>query len=61
MSILRRGAMSTSVRASAADLRALAGIVSQDRPDVPPKEGLPPSLLDDLMRQIRCDALTFSA
>lgn len=51
--------MSTSVRASAADLRALAGIVSQDRPDVPPKEGLPPSLLDDLTRQIRCDALTF--
>ena len=51
--------MSTSVRASAADLRALAGLVSQDRPDVPPKEGLPPSLLDDLTRQIRCDALTF--
>jgi len=51
--------MSTSVRASAADLRALAGLVSQDRPDVPPKEGLPPSLLDDLTRQIRCDAVTF--
>jgi DNA-binding CsgD family transcriptional regulator len=51
--------MSTSVRASAADLRALAGIVSQDRPDVPPMEGLPPSLLADLTRQIRCDTLTF--
>ena len=51
--------MSTSVRASAADLRALAGIVSQDRPDVPTQEGLPPSLLDDLAGQIRCDALTF--
>ena len=53
------GAMRTSVRASATDLRALAGIVSQDRPDVPPEEGLPPSLLDDLTRQIRCDTLTF--
>ena len=51
--------MSPSVRASAADLRALAGIVSQDRPDVPPEEGLPPSLLADLTRQIRCDTLTF--
>ena len=44
---------------SATDLRALVGIVSQDRPDVPPEEGLPPSLLDDLTRQIRCDTLTF--
>ncbi len=51
--------MRTSVRASAADLCALAGIVSQDRPDTPPKEGLPPSLLDDLTHQIRCDTLTF--
>lgn len=51
--------MSTPVRASAADLCALAGIVSQDRPDVPAKEGLPPSLLADLTRQIRCDTLTF--
>ncbi len=51
--------MSPSVRASATDLRALAGIVSQDRPDVPPEEGLPPSLLADLTRQIRCDTLTF--
>ena len=59
ISILGGDAMRTSVRASATDLRALAGIVSQDRPDVPPEEGLPPSLLADLMRQIRCDILTF--
>jgi hypothetical protein len=39
------------------DLRALAGIVSEDRPDLPDGEGLPPSLLADLMSQIRCDAL----
>jgi DNA-binding CsgD family transcriptional regulator len=37
------------------DLRALAGIVSEDRPDLPDGEGLPPSLLADLMSQIRCD------
>jgi hypothetical protein len=35
------------------DLRALADIVNADRPDVSP-EGLPPSLLGDLARQIRC-------
>ena len=40
--------MRTSVRASATDLRALAGIVSQDRPDVPPEEGVPPSLLHNV-------------
>jgi DNA-binding CsgD family transcriptional regulator len=40
------------------DLRALADIVNADRPDVPP-EGLPPSLLGDLARQIRCDAIAF--
>jgi DNA-binding CsgD family transcriptional regulator len=51
--------MSTSVRANAADLCALAAIVSQDRPDVPATEGLPLSLLADLMCQIRCDTLTF--
>ena len=49
--------MSTPVRASDRDLRALARIVSQDRPDLPDGEGLPPSLLADLMGQIRCDAL----
>jgi hypothetical protein len=49
--------MSTPVRASDRDLRALAAIVSQDRTDLPDGEGLPPSLLADLMGQIRCDAL----
>jgi DNA-binding CsgD family transcriptional regulator len=47
--------MSTPIRASDHDLRALAAIVSQDRPDLPADEGLPPSLLADLMGQIRCD------
>ena len=47
--------MSTPVRASDQDLRALAAIVSQDRPDLPDGEGLPPSLLDDLKDHIRCD------
>jgi hypothetical protein len=41
------------------DLRALAGIVSDDRPDLPDGEGLPPSLLADLMSQIRCDQVVF--
>jgi DNA-binding CsgD family transcriptional regulator len=50
--------MSTPVRASEQDLRALAAIVSQDRPDLPDGEGLPPSLLADLMSQIRCDAIS---
>jgi DNA-binding CsgD family transcriptional regulator len=50
--------MSTPVRASDRDLRALAAIVSQDRPDLPEGEGLPPSLLADLMGQIRCDVLS---
>ena len=40
------------------DLRALAAIVSQDRPDLPDGEGLPPSLLADLMGQIRCDGIS---
>ncbi len=41
------------------DLRALAGIVSADRPDLPDGEGLPPSLLADLKDQIRCDGVQF--
>jgi DNA-binding CsgD family transcriptional regulator len=49
--------VSTPVRASDKDLRALAAIVSQDRPDVPDGAGLPPSLLADLMGQISCDAV----
>ena len=51
--------MSTPVRASDQDLRALAAIVSQDRPDLPDGEGLPESLLADLMDQIRCDKVIF--
>jgi DNA-binding CsgD family transcriptional regulator len=51
--------MGTPVRASDQDLRALAAIVSQDRPDLPDGEGLPPSLLADLMGQVRCEVVTF--
>ncbi len=51
--------MSTPVRASDQDLRALAAIVSQDRPDLADREGLPESLLADLMEQIRCDVISF--
>jgi hypothetical protein len=36
--------MSTPVRASDRDLRALAAIVSENRSDLPDGEGLPPSL-----------------
>ncbi len=51
--------MSTPIRASDQDLRALAAIVSQDRPDQPDGEGLlPPSLLADLMDQIRCHGIS---
>jgi DNA-binding CsgD family transcriptional regulator len=51
--------MSTPIRASDQDLRALAAIVSQDRLDQPDGEGLlPPSLLADLMDQIPCDAIS---
>jgi len=51
--------MITPVRASDQDLRALAAIVSEDRPDLPAGEGLPQSLLADLGGQIRCDAVVF--
>lgn len=51
--------MTAPGRVSDRDLRALAGIVSEDRPDVPAKAGLPPSLLADLMSQIRCDVVAF--
>jgi DNA-binding CsgD family transcriptional regulator len=47
--------MTTPVRASDRDLRALAAIVSENRTDLPDGEGLPESLLADLMSQIRCD------
>jgi DNA-binding CsgD family transcriptional regulator len=51
--------MSTPMTVSEKDLRALAAIVSEDHLDVPAKAGLPPSLLADLMGQIRCDAVAF--
>ena len=51
--------MTAPARVSDRDLRALAGIVSEERPDVPAKAGLPPSLLADLMSQIRCDVIAF--
>jgi DNA-binding CsgD family transcriptional regulator len=50
--------LSTPIRASDHDLRALAAIVSQDRPDLPHGEGLPPSLLADLMTQIPCEGIS---
>jgi len=53
--------MSTPVRASDRDLRALAAIVSEDRPDLPDGKGLPPSLLADLMGQIPCDSLSLDS
>ena len=40
--------MVAAVMASERDLRALAGIVSEARPDLPPGEELPPSLQADL-------------
>jgi len=49
--------MSTPVRASDRDLRALAAIVSEGRPDLPDGEGLPLSLLADLTDQISCDLI----
>jgi DNA-binding CsgD family transcriptional regulator len=45
--------------ASEQDLCTLAGIVSEDRADLPASGGLPESLLADLMDQIRCDEVTF--
>jgi DNA-binding CsgD family transcriptional regulator len=51
--------MTAPVTASERDLRTLAAIVSEDRADLPDEEGLPPSLLADLMGQIRCDAVSF--
>ena len=50
----------TPVTAREQDLRGLAAIVSEDRPDLPGGEGLPPSLLVDLMGQIRCDVIGFA-
>jgi DNA-binding CsgD family transcriptional regulator len=54
------GMMTTPVTASESDLCALAGIMSEDRSDLPAEEGLPPSLLADLMGQIQCDVIAFA-
>ncbi len=51
--------MITPVRASDQDLRDLAAIVSENRPDLPDGDGLPESLLADLGDQIRCDEVVF--
>jgi DNA-binding CsgD family transcriptional regulator len=51
--------MTAPVTASERDLRGLAGIVSENRDDLPAGDGLPLSLLADLMGQIRCDAVSF--
>ena len=50
--------MTAPLTASERDLRALAGIISGHRADLP-AQGLPPSLLADLMGQIRCDTVAF--
>ena len=55
----RGDVMTAPVAASERDLRALAAIVSEGRPDLPDGEGLPPSLLADLKDQIRCDGVAF--
>lgn len=52
--------MTVAARASDRDLRALAGIVSQHRPDAPVGDGLPPSLLADLADQVRCDVVAIA-
>jgi DNA-binding CsgD family transcriptional regulator len=51
------GPMPRLTSVSDLDLCTLAGIVGEERTDVP-AQGLPPSLLGDLMGQIRCDELT---
>ena len=51
--------MTTPVWVGDREVCALAALVSQDRPDLPVGEGLPPSLIADLTNQIRCDAVVF--
>jgi len=51
--------MGSSPTVSDLDLRTLARIATESRTDVP-AQGLPPSLIGDLMDQIRCDELTIS-
>jgi hypothetical protein len=50
--------MTAPMTATERDLRALAGMVSDYRADLP-AQGLPMSLLSDLASQIRCDAVLF--
>ena len=50
--------MTATLTVRGRDLRALAGIVSEDRGE-PPAHGLAPSLLGDLLGLIRCDCLSF--
>jgi DNA-binding CsgD family transcriptional regulator len=50
--------MSSRMTASEAELLKLAAIVTADREDGP-GEGLPLSLLSDLVDQIRCDCISF--
>jgi DNA-binding CsgD family transcriptional regulator len=51
--------MTSPVTVSERDLCTLLQIFRDDRSDLP-ETGLPPSLLSDLMVQVRCDFLTFS-
>jgi Bacterial regulatory proteins, luxR family len=51
--------MRAPVTASDKDLCALAGLVSETRPDLPADAGLPESLLADPGGQIRCDEVVF--
>jgi DNA-binding CsgD family transcriptional regulator len=50
----------TRLRRSRPDLRALAGMLREQRPDLPVGDGLPPSLLADLKAQIPCDLILFT-
>jgi DNA-binding CsgD family transcriptional regulator len=52
--------MTAPMTASERDLRALADMISANRPDVPAQGGLPPSLLGELIRQIRGDVIAFA-
>lgn len=49
--------MTAPVTVRGRDLRALARIVSEDRADLPEGGGLAPSLLADLIGQVRCDVV----
>jgi DNA-binding CsgD family transcriptional regulator len=52
------GVMVARVTITEGDLRTLLGIVSKDRSDLP-SEGLPLSLLADLLDQVGCDFVSF--